>query len=73
MDWVDGVPITNIPAFEKLGLNKKDVCRIMIDCFAQQIYKFGFVHSDPHPGKLLIRPQPSRKFICISKDRRERE
>ena len=28
--------------------------KTVIECFAEQIFISGFVHCDPHPGKLLV-------------------
>lgn len=38
-----------------LGLSTKDVMSTMIDLFSAQIFKFGVVHCDPHPGNIFIR------------------
>jgi len=44
-----------------LGLSSKDVMTTMIDLFSAQIYKWGVVHCDPHPGNIFIRRLPSGK------------
>lgn len=38
-----------------LGVSTKDVMTIMIDLFSAQIFKWGVVHCDPHPGNIFIR------------------
>jgi aarF domain-containing kinase len=30
----------------------------MIDLFCAQIFRWGWVHCDPHPGNIFIRPHP---------------
>ncbi len=30
----------------------------MISTFARQLFYTGFVHADPHPGNIYIRPAP---------------
>lgn len=30
----------------------------MVATFSAQMFKFGYLHCDPHPGNLLIRPHP---------------
>ncbi len=31
----------------------------MISAFAHQLFHTGFVHADPHPGNIFIRPHPT--------------
>jgi aarF domain-containing kinase len=38
-----------------LGLGTKEVMTTMVDLFSAQIYKWGVVHCDPHPGNIFIR------------------
>jgi aarF domain-containing kinase len=42
-----------------LGLNLKGVMQIMVDLFSAQMFLFGLVHCDPHPGNIFIRRLPS--------------
>ncbi|KAK1825767.1 putative abc1 family protein [Podospora conica] len=42
-----------------LGVSTKDVMTTMVDLFAAQIFKWGVVHCDPHPGNIFIRRLPS--------------
>ncbi|KAJ8610893.1 hypothetical protein MRB53_038281 [Persea americana] len=42
-----------------LGLSLKDVMGSMCDLFAAQIFLWGFLHCDPHPGNLFVRRTPS--------------
>ena len=34
------------------------VARLLSDCFNRQIFCAGFVHCDPHPANVLVRPMP---------------
>jgi len=36
----------------------KWVMRTMVDLFCAQIFRWGWVHCDPHPGNIFIRPHP---------------
>ena len=38
-----------------MGLDFGEVARLVVSAFAQQIFRAGFVHSDPHPGNVLVR------------------
>jgi aarF domain-containing kinase len=44
-----------------LGLSLKDVMTTMVDIFSAQIFLWGWVHCDPHPGNIFIRRLPSGK------------
>ena len=42
-----------------LGLPLKQVMTTMIDLFSAQMFLWGLVHCDPHPGNIFIRRQPN--------------
>ncbi|KAK8099372.1 uncharacterized protein PG998_012613 [Apiospora kogelbergensis] len=42
-----------------LGLTGKEVMTTIVDLFSAQIFKWGVVHCDPHPGNIFIRRLPS--------------
>lgn len=54
-EWIDGLSLARK---QKLIDAKFSLSRAMnqyITIFARQIFEYGFVHSDPHPGNLLAR------------------
>ncbi|KAK3697344.1 hypothetical protein LTR37_017489 [Vermiconidia calcicola] len=44
-----------------LGLNLTTVMQTMVDLFSAQMFLWGLVHCDPHPGNIFIRRQPNGK------------
>jgi len=42
-----------------LGLSLKQVMTTMIDLFSAQMFLWGVVHCDPHPGNIFIRRMPN--------------
>lgn len=44
-----------------LGLNLRPVMQTMVDLFSAQMFLWGLVHCDPHPGNIFIRRLPSGK------------
>ncbi len=42
-----------------LGVQLKEVMQTMVDLFSAQMFMWGWVHCDPHPGNILIRRTPS--------------
>ncbi|KAJ5198221.1 uncharacterized protein N7498_007338 [Penicillium cinerascens] len=48
-----------------LGLSLKDVMTTMVDLFSAQMFLWGTVHCDPHPGNIFIRRQPSGRAELV--------
>lgn len=48
-----------------LGLSTKDVMTTMVDLFSAQIFKWGVVHCDPHPGNIFVRRLPSGRAELV--------
>lgn len=44
-----------------LGLSLRDVMTTMIDLFSAQMFLWGIVHCDPHPGNIFVRRLPNGK------------
>lgn len=42
-----------------LGVSLKTVMTTMIDLFSAQMFLWGWVHCDPHPGNIFIRRMPN--------------
>ncbi|CAN3373015.1 hypothetical protein DIURU_002905 [Diutina rugosa] len=53
-EWIDGTSLTET---EKISanFNTHDVLHTFLDVFGRQIFRYGFVHCDPHPGNLMVR------------------
>lgn len=48
-----------------LGLNLKEVMTTMVDLFSAQMFLWGWVHCDPHPGNIFIRRQPNGRSELV--------
>lgn len=57
-DYVEGIKITDIAALESAGIAPKKVAHLLNDVYAEQIFRLGWLHADPHPGNLLVQPGP---------------
>ncbi|OAA62435.1 ABC1 domain containing protein [Niveomyces insectorum RCEF 264] len=42
-----------------LGLGTAEVMTTMVDLFSAQMFQWGVVHCDPHPGNMFVRRRPS--------------
>jgi aarF domain-containing kinase len=57
MEFEEGFKATDGASIESHGLRKKDVARLISCVFSSQVFLSGFVHCDPHPANVLIRPR----------------
>lgn len=48
-------------ALEEAGIDLAEVAAKLYDIYLQQIFVHNFVHADPHPGNLFVRPLPRDK------------
>ncbi|TQV93492.1 Atypical/ABC1 protein kinase [Cordyceps javanica] len=48
-----------------LGLSTKEVMSTVTDLFAAQIFRWGVVHCDPHPGNVFVRRLPSGRAEVV--------
>lgn len=57
--FVESQPATtfDFPAKPLKG-GTKGIMQIMVELFSAQMFEWGWVHCDPHPGNVLIRPSP---------------
>ncbi|KAI8610359.1 ABC1 family-domain-containing protein [Chytriomyces sp. MP71] len=60
-EWIDGVSFAEVEKVEKRWSQDKisSMMTVLVDLFSDQIFRSGFVHCDPHPGNILIRPNPA--------------
>ncbi|KAF8927706.1 hypothetical protein BGZ58_010211 [Dissophora ornata] len=59
MEFMDGSRIDNVEYLKANNIKASEVSKEMARIFSQMIYKDGFLHCDPHPGNLMIRPTPA--------------
>ncbi len=54
--WVDGVPIRQIEALDKAGIDRKKLASHLMQSFLRHAIRDGFFHADMHPGNLYGDP-----------------
>ena len=59
-EFIHGCKINQTQAMEEMGLRVDRVAHDMLQAFAEQIFVAGFIHADPHPGNVLVRPDPQK-------------
>jgi len=66
-EFVEGIKITDSAALESAGIAPKEVARLLNDVYAEQIFRLGWLHADPHPGNLLVQvtPGPEPRLVLL--------
>uniref|UniRef100_A0A2K5LTJ1 AarF domain containing kinase 5 n=4 Tax=Cercopithecinae TaxID=9528 RepID=A0A2K5LTJ1_CERAT len=67
-DFCAGCKVNDVEAIRSQGLAVKDIAEKLIKAFAEQIFYTGFIHSDPHPGNVLVRKGPDGKAELVLLD-----
>lgn len=63
MERIRGTSIDETAEIDRLGGNRPELARSLVDAYFQMILRDGFFHADPHPGNLFFLP-PDR--ICFT-------
>jgi ubiquinone biosynthesis protein len=53
MEWIDGIPLSDIEALKAAGLDLKALGRTVIESFLRHAIRDGFFHADMHQGNLF--------------------
>ncbi|XP_059972266.1 uncharacterized aarF domain-containing protein kinase 5 isoform X3 [Mesoplodon densirostris] len=67
-EFCEGCKVNDVEAIKTMGLAVRDIAEKLIKAFAEQIFYTGFVHSDPHPGNVLVRKGPDGKGQLVLLD-----
>ena len=59
MELMEGTKITDRDGLIAVGLEPREVAELLNDVYADQLFRRGVLHADPHPGNLLVRPGPN--------------
>ncbi|WDP85760.1 MAG: AarF/ABC1/UbiB kinase family protein [Desulfobacter sp.] len=54
MEFINGIKADDINAIDLAGLDRKQLTRAGADFIMKQVFEFGFLHADPHPGNIFI-------------------
>ena len=54
MEWVDGIPISQIERMREAGIDLSRLSRDGVEIFFTQVFRHGFFHGDMHPGNILV-------------------
>ncbi len=54
MDWIEGVPGTDMAALDAAGLDRATLAARGADAVLRMVLAEGFFHADPHPGNVFF-------------------
>ena len=57
LEWIDGIPLTDLAAIEASGLDRKALGLNVIRSFLKHAIRDGFFHADMHQGNLFADPR----------------
>ncbi|EAT32931.1 AAEL014826-PA, partial [Aedes aegypti] len=58
-EFIDGCKINDTDRLKHLKINLAKLDVALFRAFADQIFRTGFVHADPHPGNVFVRKDPA--------------
>ena len=44
-----------------MGLKERDIMDSVVSTWGAMTFSWGFLHCDPHPGNIMVRPHPRKK------------
>lgn len=50
------IKITDVARLRAAGIDPREVASRLYRCYMEQIFVHNFVHADPHPGNVFVRP-----------------
>lgn len=56
--YVDGIKAGDVAALDAAGVDRAALAERVLDAYGGMIFRDGLYHADPHPGNLLVRPDP---------------
>jgi predicted unusual protein kinase regulating ubiquinone biosynthesis (AarF/ABC1/UbiB family) len=60
MENVSYIKVSDFPKISSTGINPADVAKKIYNFYLQQIFETHFVHADPHPDNIFIKPLPTK-------------
>ncbi|MGB3544691.1 ABC1 kinase family protein, partial [Rubrivirga sp.] len=57
-EFVDGIKSGDVAALDAAGVDRLALAERILDAYGAMIFRDGLYHADPHPGNLLVKPDP---------------
>ncbi|RUO39808.1 ubiquinone biosynthesis regulatory protein kinase UbiB [Aliidiomarina taiwanensis] len=67
MERIYGIPISDVAALEKAGINLKVLAERGVEVFFTQVFRDSFFHADMHPGNIFVDPNrtESPRYLAV--------
>jgi predicted unusual protein kinase regulating ubiquinone biosynthesis (AarF/ABC1/UbiB family) len=65
MDWASGIKITDRDGLAAADIDVREVAELLIDVYAEQLFRHGVFHADPHPGNLFVQRGPAGPVLVL--------
>jgi predicted unusual protein kinase regulating ubiquinone biosynthesis (AarF/ABC1/UbiB family) len=64
LENVGYIKIDDLVGIKAAGISRQEVAKKFYDIYLQQIFETNFVHVDPHPGNVFVKPLPVPEEIA---------
>ena len=61
LENVGYIKIGDLETIEAVGINRSQVAQKFYAIYMQQVFVTNFVHADPHPGNVFVKPLPNEE------------
>ncbi|EDW59997.1 aarF domain-containing kinase 1 [Drosophila virilis] len=68
MEYLEGGHVTDLKYIKDHKIDSFEVASRIGQLYSEMIFSTGFVHSDPHPGNILVRQTPKNNLEIILLD-----
>ena len=65
LEFAEGVKITDREGLINAGIDPGEVAQKFVDVYAEQLFRLGILHADPHPGNLFVQPGPDGPVLVL--------
>jgi predicted unusual protein kinase regulating ubiquinone biosynthesis (AarF/ABC1/UbiB family) len=65
LKWMDGIKITDFDALDVASVDRLELANRLTGAYLKQVLEASFFHADPHPGNLLVQPDPDGDRIVF--------
>lgn len=56
LEFMDGIKISEFESIRAAGIDLPVLARLLMESYINQLFAHRFLHGDPHPGNLFVRP-----------------
>jgi aarF domain-containing kinase len=67
-EFIDGFKVSDRESIAREKYNIAEIDTKLFKLFAEQIFRTGFVHADPHPGNIFVRRNKNGKTELVLLD-----